>query len=442
MSRLHAGSLDRRLARWLALLALVGLTLTCLGVYTVTALSFEDRQADTLRQKQLQVRHLIAEAGVVGNAALTHKLDDAMVGRQDLTLVLTDAKGQVLYAGPTAPPLRQTLVTRFEAATASGPVQATLTLDTTEDDRVMSRLARTLAAAALTGSIIIAIGGFTLVQLGLRPVRNLAMQVQALAADTLDRRLDGSAQPEELAPLVQHVNDLLDRLHRAYEQLEAFNADVAHELFTPLTTLIGGTEVALRKAREADELRDVLGEHLEELQRMSLIVQDMLFLSQADRGATARRETVQSLADVAGAVAELHEAHMEEAGLRWRVDGDARGAVDARLLQRALSNLIGNATRHAQRGSEVVVRIEGSRDEASLSVVNQGATIAPEHLPRLFDRFYRIDASRSGAARNHGLGLAIVAAIARMHGGRVVATSSDGITSIGLVIPTTPTEPA
>ena len=165
MSRLHAGSLDRRLARWLALLALAGLTLTCLGVYTVTALSFEDRQADTLRQKQLQVRHLIAEAGVVGNATLTHKLDDAMVGRQDLTLVLTDAKGQVLYAGPTAPPLRQTLVTRFEAATASGPVQATLTLDTTEDDRVLSRLARTLAAAALTGSIIIAIGGFTLVQL-------------------------------------------------------------------------------------------------------------------------------------------------------------------------------------------------------------------------------------------------------------------------------------
>jgi two-component system heavy metal sensor histidine kinase CusS len=124
MTRLHAGSLDHRLARWLALLALAGLTLTCLGVYTVTALSFEDRQADTLRQKQLQVRHLIAEAGVVGNAALTHKLDDAMVGRQDLTLVLTDAKGQVLYAGPTAPPLRQTLVTRFEAATASDPVRS------------------------------------------------------------------------------------------------------------------------------------------------------------------------------------------------------------------------------------------------------------------------------------------------------------------------------
>jgi two-component system heavy metal sensor histidine kinase CusS len=103
--------------------------------------AFEDRQADTLRQKQ--PRYLIAEAGVVGNAALTHKLDDAMVGRQDLTLVLTDAKGQ--DAGPTAPPLRQTLVTRFEAATASGPVQATLTLDTTEDDRVLSRLARTLS---------------------------------------------------------------------------------------------------------------------------------------------------------------------------------------------------------------------------------------------------------------------------------------------------------
>lgn len=435
MKRLHAGSLGRRLARWLALLALAGLAMTCLGIYTATALSFGDRQAETLRQKQQQVRHLIAEADGLDAAILTHKLEDAMVGRQDLALTLSDARGRPIYAGAPVPGGRRTVVVQFEAASPSGSVLATLTLDTSDDDRVLSRLARTLVAAALAGSVVIALGGFALVQFGLRPVRALAEQVQALAADTLHHRLDGSDQPEELAPLVSHVNDLLERLHRAYAQLEAFNADVAHELFTPLSTLIGGTELALRKARDAETLRDILGDQLEDLQRMSLIIQDMLFLSQADRGAQARREPVQSLAEIARPVADLHEAALEDAGLRCTIEGDARCEVDVRLVQRALSNLIGNATRYAERGSCVTVRIANRDDEVAVRVENRGETISADHLPRLFDRFYRADAARAGGDRNHGLGLAIVAAIARMHGGAVRASSAGGVTAVGLVLP-------
>lgn len=209
-----------------------------------TALSFEERQMDTLRQQQLQVTHPIGEAGGVNHSALTHKLDDAMVGRRDMEVTLTDAEGRVLYASSSVP------------------------------DRVLERLARTLIAAALAGAVVIAIGGYTLVQVGLGPVRDLSSQIQALDADTLHQHLDGSAQPDELVPLVTHVNGLLIRLHKAYEQLEAFNADVAHELFTPLATLMGSTEIALRKARDVDTLRDVLGTHLEEMQRMSMIVQE------------------------------------------------------------------------------------------------------------------------------------------------------------------------
>jgi len=135
------------------------------------------------------------------------------------------------------------------------------------------------------------------------------------------------------------------------------------------------------------------------------------------------------------AVADVHEAAMEEAGLQWEVDGDASAEIDVRLLQRALSNLIGNATRHAERGSRVTVSIQSRDGEVEVRVVNRGETIASEHLPRLFDRFYRVDVARTGGDRNHGLGLAIVAAIARMHGGAVLAESRNGITSIGLVLP-------
>lgn len=453
MKKQPAGSLGRRLARWLALLTLAGLALTCVGVYTVTALSFEERQMDTLRQKQLQVRHLIAEAGGLDKAMLTHKLDDAMVGQLNVGIILFDADGRVLYANSAGRLLHsgsaghvlspssavsanhRTLDLRFEVLTETSPVRAVLSLDASEDDRVLKRLARTLIAAALAGAVVIGVGGFTLVQIGLRPVRDLSVQIQALEANTLHQLLDGSEQPDELVPLVAHVNGLLMRLHTAYEQLEAFNADVAHELFTPLATLMGSTEIALRKARDVETLRDVLGAHLEDLQRMSMIVQDMLFLSQADRGAEARREAIDSLADVARAVADLHEAAIEEAGLQLLVEGDAASAADTRLLQRALSNLIGNATRHARPHSTVVVKIERLDNEVALRVVNQGDTIPTEHLPSLFNRFYRVDAARTDGLRNHGLGLAIVAAIARMHGGRTVAESSDGITSIGLVIP-------
>ena len=435
MKKKRAGSLGRRLARWMALLTLAGLALTCLGVYTVTALSFQDRQNDTLRQQKIQVSHLIAEVGGPDFTTLTHKLDDAMVGRRDVRMTLTGPNGRVIYASGNIPSDKRTIDARFEISNSNGSIQALLSLDASEDDRVLKRLAQTLIAAALAGAVVIAIGGYTLVQIGLEPVRDLSSQIQALEADNLHHQLDGSAQPDELVPLVFHVNGMLERLHTAYEQLEAFNADVAHELFTPLATLMGSTEIALRKARDVETLRDVLGDHLEDLQRMSMIVLDMLFLSQADRGAEARRESVDSLARLVNAVADLHEAAIEDAGLQLQVDGDAACAVDIRLLQRALSNLIGNATRHALPQSTIVVKINRHDAEVALRVVNQGNTIPDEHLPYLFNRFYRVDSARTEAVRNHGLGLAIVSAIARMHRGRTLAESRDGVTSIGFVLP-------
>jgi two-component system heavy metal sensor histidine kinase CusS len=280
---------------------------------------------------------------------------------------------------------------------------------------------------------LVSLGGFVLVRRGLLPVRDLVAQTRQLAADTLRRQLDGSGQPEELRPLVEQFNALLQRLSGAYEQLEAFNADVAHELCTPLTTLISSTELSLRKDRSADELRDVLGSNLEDLRRLSGIVHDMLFLSQADRGAQARREPVPSLAKLAASVVEYHEAALEDAGVTIEIVGDASADVDPGLLRRALSNLIGNATRYANRGSlvrvEVLTHVEG---EVQLLVSNQGQAIPSADLPRLFDRFFRGDSARSDGAAHHGLGLAIVSAIARMHRGRTLAASDGGKTVIGL----------
>ena len=438
MSRSRIGSLGRRLSYWLALQSLVGLVVVCAAVYGATHLGFQSRQAEELGQKQVQLRHLLAEAARDGDVAtLKHKLDDFFVGHPDMELALTRASdGSEFYRRSAPSPAIDQRVARFTVpapAPAQGTLDAVLMLDIREDASLLRRIGFTLAFAALAGTLLVSAGGFLLVRLGLRPVRDLVDQTRQLAADTLHRRLDGSAQPEELEPLIAQFNELLGRLELAYVQMEGFNADVAHELCTPLATLISSTELALRKARDATELREVLGSNLEELQRVASIVHDMLFLSQADRGVIARRVPTTSLAALALQVCNYHEAALEDAGLALEIVGDASGSFDTPLLQRALSNLVGNATRYAQRGSTVRVEIiQSAPGEVQFQVVNRGTAIEPSHLPRLFDRFYRGDPSRSHADRNHGLGLAIVAAIARMHGGRPLAASSEGISSIGM----------
>lgn len=440
MSKSRVGSLGRRLSSWLALQSLAGLAVVCVAVYAVTYVNLAARQLETIAQKETQVLHLLAESTRDGDVGmLKHKLDDFFIGHQDLTLSLQRPDGSVFYESAAAAASTEgARQLRFEVpfpSATTATLTATLALDTRDDRSLLQRLGLTLLAAAVMGTMLVSAGGFLLVRIGLRPVRELVEQTRRLAADTLHQRLDGSAQPEEFEPLIAQFNDLLDRLGQAYEQLEGFNADVAHELCTPLATLIGSTELALRKARGTEEMREVLGCNLEELQRIAGIVQDMLFLSHANHGASARRVPTASLAAVAKLVGDYHEAALADAGLHFEVIGDAAGEFDVPLLQRALSNLVANATRYAARGTTVRIEISETQDgEVTLTTVDHGITIGAEHLPRLFDRFYRSDRSRRDAAQNHGLGLSIVAAIARMHGGRPFARSVGGVTSIGLTL--------
>jgi two-component system heavy metal sensor histidine kinase CusS len=270
----------------------------------------------------------------------------------------------------------------------------------------------------------------------LKPLDDLAAQTRAISARRLDQRLMLDRPAAELLPWIEQFNALMERLEQAYAQLEGFNADVAHELRTPLATLIGQTEVALSRERSVDSLRETLVSNLEEMQRLSAIVNDMLFLSNADRGAVARRGEPVSLAALAHQVAEFHEGSLDEAGLKLDVEGDATVAIDEPLVKRALSNLLGNAARFAERGSTVRVKIAGSEPEGVQVVVqNRGEAIEPQQLPRLFDRFFRGDTSRCcDQEQHHGLGLAIVAAIARMHAGRTLAHSQAGLTEVGFTL--------
>ncbi|WP_232540205.1 heavy metal sensor histidine kinase [Azohydromonas aeria] len=431
-----------RLSVWLAIQSLMGLMLVAMGVYLATAWSLSIREQETLEQRHAVVKHLIEEA--VANAdpvTLRHKLDDFFVGTTGVGLRLELPDGKPLYERAMQGAHNHTRAVTFEQPWPLDPqrsIRGALTLDTTLDDSLLERLAAILVVSALAGAMLISLTGSALVRRSLMPVLALSRQIRSLGPAGLHGRLDGIGQPEELQPVVEQFNALLQRLEQAYAQLEAFNADVAHELRTPLAALIGHSEVALSRPRSVQELQEVIGNNLDDLRRLSGIVNDMLFLSKADRGARARRVPVPSVAELVNEVVEFHEAALQEANLQSRVTGDASGAYDAALLRRALSNLLANATRYASPGTTVEVEIAMPLpDVLQLVVSNTGTEIGREHLPRLFDRFYRAEASREHSDLNHGLGLAIVAAIARMHDGQPFVDSHSGRTSIGLRLSTT-----
>ena len=365
---------------------------------------------------------------------MTHKLGDVLVGQTLLSVEILRSDGTMFFrwAGNSPGGAQRLLRFALPAPDGGGSAwQTRLALDVSADAATLNLLAASLSAAAAVGALLITAGGSVLVRRGLQPVRRLVEQTSALSVETRDRRLDGSAQPDELAPLVLQFNQLLGRLQCAFDRLEAFNADVAHELATPLSTLIGSIEIALRRERRAEELREVLACNLEELQRLARIVQDMLFLAHADHGTQARRKPVESVAKLLWRVASFHEAALADRSLMVQVQGDTAADIDSSLIERAASNLLSNAARYARAGSIVNLVVGVHEDEVHLQVENEGETIPADRVGRVFDRFYRAETSRKNADRHHGLGLSIVAAIAQMHGGAPFARSAQGRTTVG-----------
>jgi two-component system heavy metal sensor histidine kinase CusS len=286
--------------------------------------------------------------------------------------------------------------------------------------------------------VVVSLLGRGIARRGLAPVDRLSQHAAALNPEDLGLRMPTRELPAELEGLMASFNGALDRLQNAYTRLSSFNADVAHELRTPLSNLIGQTQVALSRARDAAELEDVLHSNLEELERLRTIINDMLFLARADQGAMAANLATTSLAALVRKTADFLDVLFDEAEVTLDVVGDATLAVDESLLGRAMTNLLDNAIRHGAGPGLVTVTIEDHGEEVCIGVRNRGAPIQDCHLALLFDRFYRLDPARENSGDSHGLGLAVVKAVAAMHGGGVFARCEHGEVLVGLLLPKPP----
>ena len=409
------------------------------------------------------VSEALTDYGAVnGPEIFRQRLNDIAVWHHGAVLHIAGQNGRVLFASPNGPDLSaitrpmsddrehgsfyrwndaghtyRVLTRQLSDNASMGKGLYTISIAVAIDHhlRFLVGFRRTLWLMIASGIAIMGLMGWFAVRQGHGPLRNIVAQIRRISASELNTCLPPETVPRELADLAVSFNEMMARMEEAFQRLSNFSADIAHELRTPVTNLLTQTQVALSQSRSVNEYREILYSNIEEYERMAQMIGDMLFLAKADNG-LYELNTVD--VDLAGEVRELfeyYEAWAEERGVSLAVDGHATVAGDKLMLRRALGNLLSNAIRHTSPGNPVWVRLEQMKhDRVSISVENPGPAISGEHIPRLFDRFYRVDASRQRAGDGAGLGLAIAKSIVDIHGGKIEATSSGGRTRFRITL--------
>lgn len=267
-------------------------------------------------------------------------------------------------------------------------------------------------------------------------MREMTNVAKGVSASHLGDRLPQETVPTELIDLAMAFNEMLARLEDSFQRLSDFSSDLAHELRTPISNLMTQTQVAISKERPANEYREILYSNLEEYERLARMIADMLFLAKADNGLIVPNSEMVDLATEVKNLFGFYDAFAEEQGVSLTLTGGSGVQGDRLMLRRALSNLLSNAIRHTPKGGAVKVLIDQpSPGKTRLTVENSGMAIPSEHLPRLFDRFYRVDPSRQKASDGAGLGLAITKSIVEAHKGTIRAFSSHGSTRFEITFP-------
>jgi two-component system, OmpR family, heavy metal sensor histidine kinase CusS len=332
---------------------------------------------------------------------------------------------------------------RFRLASRAVPgregpliVQALTSLQGT--DQAMGELRMVLLLTGPTALAVALAGGYLLARGALLPVERMTAAAAEITSNRLSRRLKSPNPDDEIGRLAATLNDMIGRLARSFDEVRRFTADAAHELRTPLTLMQTEIEVALREADEQPADAALLERLLDEIERLTRLVTQLLFLCREDAGLGAWTPRPLDLAMVVGKVVDHMLAYVEERGQRLVVRGLRPCIIsgDEDRLRQLLFNLLENATKYTPADGEVSVLVEPAAGWARVVICDTGMGIPAEHLPRIFDRFYRVDPSRSRETEGTGLGLAICRSIVESHGGRLALESTVGRgTQVTLTLP-------
>ena len=422
---------------------------------------FEQQDMGILTGKIELARHAIEKVRTeTAFNAIPTQLGASLIGHHGLDMLVVAPGGAILFSTPrsnfpdalktgAATRLANTVVWAGDdqrrrrgiaALAATGiagaaPAIVAVGTDISHHEEFLTSFKTSLWIVVCCAALLTGFFGWVAAKRGLAPLRAMRQEVDGITARRLNARLSAASVPTELAKLAETLNMMLARLEESFLRLTNFSSDLAHELRTPVSNLLTQTQVTLSKARSAGEYGDVLASNAEEFERLARIISDMLFLAKSDNDLVIpSREPVNLIEEVDG-VSEFYAALSDEKKVTLSVSGWGSISGDRLMIRRALNNLLSNAIRHTDTGGRITVEVQSTHGAVDLSVRNTGETIPEEHLHRLFDRFYRVDASRQRHSEGAGLGLAITRFITRAHGGDATVTSKNGVTTIWLRFP-------
>ena len=296
--------------------------------------------------------------------------------------------------------------------------------DRSADARFREEFRALLALVLGVGFIASVLIAVTVTRRGLRPLTQMRRALERVQPAHLNERIDSGRWPSELRPLAASFDDMLGRLEDSFTRLSQFSADLAHELRTPVGNMLGEAQVALTRDRRPEEYRRVIESAAAECERLSRIIDNLLFVARAESAEQQVNRSVFKGRYALEKIASFYEPSADEGEINIRCDGEGDVFADPLLFNRAVGNLVENALRFTPKGGEILISLRRSEHSAEVSVRDSGSGIGPEHLPRVFDRFYRGDPSRSSTGA--GLGLALVKSILDLHGGSTAIESTVG----------------
>ncbi|MFZ6677797.1 heavy metal sensor histidine kinase [Undibacterium sp. Tian12W] len=470
-------SLVTRLALLYAMLSFTVLAAVGYALYIALVAQLEKRDDAALVVRVEQIRALMRDVNIVDLAREKPEVFANMLGNREALLIIKYpgekplievnpasiaipsiqpvatnavlALSSVIHSSIDDTPfiIASALVKTGDARQQGKDLQITTGRLLTERTRMLMVYRNQVFAVALLAALLTAMLAYWLARRSLRPLSLFAAQTNSISMAKLSTRINDSdsnngnnggnsrASPQELQPLIEGFNAMLHRLETGFSQLSQVSADMAHDLRTPINNLLGQTEVALGQKRSNEYYEKLLGSNFEELQRLSHMTDNMLFLARAEHADHAIERKELDVASEFTRLAEYFEGLAEEREIKILWQGNGKIWADPDLLRRALANLLSNAVRYADTGTTITLAAKKEDGGMHISVENTGATIETHHLARLFERFYRADSSRRDSAGASGLGLSIVRSIMLLHQGRWSVTSEQGLTCFSLFFP-------
>ena len=319
------------------------------------------------------------------------------------------------------------------------PITIQVAVDVSQKEELLKRFRLWFWVTSASMLVLFPLVGYKIARQGIRPVEEIATTARRITSSHLGERIVAEGYPYELAYLALTFNNMLDGLENSFERISRFSADIAHDLRTPVNNIRGEAEVALARARTIDEYRDALESSLEEAVRLSDLISNLLFLARTESPLTHLRLEPVDVAELLEGVREYYDASAADAGVFLTNTGSSEPVVaelDRTLIQRAIGNLVSNAVAHTPEGGTVAIRTHSEAANVLIEVTDTGVGIPPDALPRVFDRFFRVDPSRSKSSGGTGLGLSIVKGIMQLHRGDIQIASKPGAgTRVTLCMP-------